>query len=123
MDIRPLIAAAAAGLNIRIDPTYREEDRKVLLSDNDVKLIAQAVNRANVQTVESNRIRTLLGVDRRSPGAARELTEHDAQQLAAAIRFLGITIERDRRVSRGQYVGPMSGSEAMKFIRAQHGLR
>lgn len=123
MDMRYLATEALSGLNVRINPMYLPEDHKVILPAADVDALTRAVNTAKVQPVESGRIRTLLGVGRgRNRATDCELSERDAQLLASAIRFLGIAIERDRKISRGQYAGPMSGAEAMKYVRARHGL-
>jgi hypothetical protein len=31
-------------------------------------------------------------------------------------------VDRDKRIRRGQFTGPMSGPEAAKFMRGRHGL-
>lgn len=114
------LISAARNLNVRITPT-RTEDTNVTLSAADVRALLGPVNLTNLPGTDANQIRHLLGGGRRPTELT--LSGRDANLLTLCLDRLAQAIDRDRRIRRGQFTGPMSGSEAVRYLRGRHGLR
>ena len=114
------LTSAAQKLSVRISPS--RVDGTVTVSDADVQMLLGALSR-NVSTVDANQARHLL-TSRPEHGAALKLTDREANALALAFEQVSADADRAARIARGQYVGPMSGSEAVKFSlgRARRGF-
>lgn len=113
--IRNLVAAAA-GLGVRIDPAADRETRVITVSPADGTRLVAAARRLSFSSIESTQVTRLLNSGHR----AATLDIRDAAHLTQALTRLAAAVDREQRISRGQYVGPMSGSEAVKFARGTH---
>lgn len=114
------LSAAARKLNIRITPT-RTEDGNVTVTASDVRALLGAVNSTNLTGPEANQIRHLLYA--RRPPTDVTISGRDANLLTLCLDRLAQAVDRDARIRRGQFTGPMSGSEAVRYLRGRHGLR
>lgn len=112
------LTATAQKIEARISPRRDPEGHHITLSDEDAIRIVSAVRHLSNPSLETTFIlRTVTG-----PGGApwsRTLTVEEVLRLSAAFERLASDAERARRIERGQYVGPMSGSEAVKFMRGR----
>lgn len=123
MDARNLVAAARA-LNIRISPVAAVDGGGLVLSVADALSILRLLRATPTRTIEDGNIRGIIRVGHdRSDDDSCLLTVDEAHRLTRALRQIELALDRERRIARGQYVGPMSGSEAVKFMRRMHGLR
>jgi hypothetical protein len=118
LEISRLIFAARRS-NVRINPKRRANERQVVISAADVRELLVAVNQTS--SIEGNHVRHLLGGSQ-SQSAEKALGSQQLGRLTMSLNRLADAADRDRRIRRGQYVGPMSGSEAVKFVRGLHGI-
>lgn len=112
------LTAAALRLGIHITPTFDAETKSVTVTAADAVTLTAATRRLMFGSTETNRITRILGGGRfevvLDVGAAADLTR--------ALVSLEREVDRDKRIRRGQFTGPMSGPEAAKFMRGRHGL-
>lgn len=110
MPLRNLIAAAAHA-GVRIAPTL--VDGHVHLSAEDVRRL-DALTRHSRGRADLAAARIRRALDRRTDVV---LTIPEAAQLTGDLGEFQAMLDRHDRISRGQYVGPMSASEAARFGR------
>jgi hypothetical protein len=113
LEINRLIAAARRN-NVRINPKRRADERQVVICAADVRELLAAVNQDS--SIEGNHVRHLLGGPQLQP-VEKALGSQQLGRLTMSLNRLADAADRDRRIRRGQYVGPMSGAEAARFLR------
>ena len=115
------LAAAARRINASITPT-RTDDGSVFLDERDVAALTQALNTGSAGQVQSNEARGYLHPRGQRSGQVT-LDGAAVRRLSVILDQFAYAVERDRKIRRGIYPGPMSGSEAVKFWRGTHGIR
>ena len=117
IDLDRFIAAARL-INARITPTRAAGTPEVTLTAADVQILIDAVRRAAFSSVDGNTIMNLLGANRGRP-TEQSLHTRELLMITGALHRLVASASRAEKISRGQYPGPMSGSEAVKFMRGR----
>ena len=118
MDPTRNLIAAASRLGIRITPVYDAEARTATVTSADAVTLTGSARRLLFGSIETNRVSRILGGGRFDV----TLDERAIADLTRALLGLGREFDRDKRIRRGQGVGPMSGSETVKFWRGRHGI-
>jgi len=113
-----LLSAATASLGVRIQP--REIIGGIELSVDAVKALWGVVLRAAHLSADTREVGQALG-GRSFGRAPLTLDAEGTLRLVRALNRFEQDCDRYKRISRGQFSGPMSGSEAVRYLRGRHG--
>jgi hypothetical protein len=115
--IRTLVETASR-LGVRLRPTV--EDDHIILTSAEAAALWNVTVRHAPASIDIQHLPLLL--DPRKIGREPlELTIEQTQRLAQALERFDQDYSRYKRISRGQFSGPMSGSEAMRYLRGRGG--
>lgn len=114
------LTAAARRIGARVEPRRDRGTGLITLPADSVRDLLTAVSRTSSSSIEANQIRSMLG-GHRGAAADQSLPAGTAGRLSWAILRMADEAGRAERIARGQYPGPMSASEAVKFLRGRAG--
>lgn len=120
IDLERFVAAARL-INASITPARDAETAVVVVVVADVKTLVEAVRRTSFSSADGNTFMNLLGVHRGRLTDQR-IRSRELQMLTSALHRLVAATDRERKIARGQFFGPMSSSEAVKFMRGRRGF-
>ena len=112
------LIAAAARLGVRIRP--QEVIGGIALSVDEVTALWGSVLRKTHYSVDVREIGHALG-GRSFGEAPLVLDAKGTLRIVQALNRFEQDCDRYRRISRGQFTGPMSGSEAARYLRGRRG--
>lgn len=112
------LTGIAARLGLRIRPAI--DGDSIVLSATEATALWGVTIREAPRTINVQHISTLLS-PRTIGREPLRLGIEQTQNLARALERFDQDCDRYKRISRGQFSGPMSGSEAVRYLRGRHG--